>query len=44
MGEIVIGGAIILLVLLFLRFGNAVTECICQRLDPAPEIINEYSP
>lgn len=40
----VIGAALIVLVLLFLRFGDTVTDVICRTIDPAPDIIEEHQP
>lgn len=41
---ILLGGAVVGLVLLFLRFGSAFCDLVCRTIDPAPEIIDEYQP
>jgi hypothetical protein len=41
---ILLGGGVVVLVLLFLRFGGAVCDFICRTIDPAPDIIEEYQP
>lgn len=38
------GGVLILIVLLFLRYGGALCDYICRTIDPAPGIIEEYQP
>ena len=41
MEDLLAGGAVTVLVLLFLRFGNAFVEFVCRTLDPAPDIVEE---
>lgn len=42
--SLVLGGAMVPIVLLFLRFGSAACDLICRTIDPAPEIIEENEP
>lgn len=42
MEDLLAGGAVTVIVLLFLRFGNDFVEFVCRTLDPAPDIIEEH--
>lgn len=42
--EVLGGGVLILIVLLFLRNGVALCDFICRTIDPAPDIVDEYPP
>jgi hypothetical protein len=42
--QLLVGTAVVLLPLLYLRFGDGVCDAICSTLDPAPEIIEKYQP
>lgn len=42
--QLLVGTAMVVLALLFLRFGDPVCDLICSKIDPAPEIIEEYRP